>query len=122
MWILRNDRLRDFLTIDKCLIYCTLNYMYEILKTDNFIDWYSSQSISTKLQIDARLQRLVDYGHIGNSRHLSSSLFEMKWKNGLRIYFMFKGKQVVILLAGGTKHGQERDIQRAKKLKESLED
>ncbi|MEI8347981.1 MAG: type II toxin-antitoxin system RelE/ParE family toxin [Pseudomonadota bacterium] len=96
--------------------------MYEIYKTDEYVEWYESQNTPTKLLVEARLQRLVEYGHIGKSRHLSGSLFEMKWKNGLSIYFMFKGKQVVILLAGGTKHGQERDIQRAKKLKDALED
>ncbi len=54
---------------------------------------------------------------MGYSKALGMGLFEFKWKNGLRIYFVFKKKKL-ILLSGGSKNGQKKDIDKAKKIKE----
>ncbi len=55
---------------------------------------------------------------MGKSRALEANLYEFKWKSGLRVYFCFNGKLVVLLINGGTKNGQKKDVEKAKRLKQ----
>ncbi len=52
--------------------------------------------------------------------HFFDGIIELKWKSGLRIYTARIGKVVIIVLAGGTKNGQSKDIKKAKKLLEKV--
>ena len=72
----------------------------------------------TKAQVLARLYRISEYGHFGDAKHLNEKLSELRWKNGLRIYFTLihnTEKQLVLLLVGGTKNSQKKDILKAKR-------
>ena len=89
----------------------------EVLQTDEFERWYKKQTLKIKALISDRIERLKEYGHMGNSRAIETNLFEFKWKIGLRIYFCFQGKKIVLLLNGGKKNAQKKDIERAKRLK-----
>ncbi len=84
--------------------------------------WYGSQTAKVRAQIDSRLQKIRDFGHYGHVRKLSSVLFEIKFNNGNRIYCTEKivdGK-VVILILGGNKNGQDKDIKKAQKTAEKI--
>jgi len=95
----------------------------KILKTELFEKWYNSQSLKIQLQIDGRLQRIIDEDHFGHIRALGNSLTELKFNNGNRVYYVIKDGIIMILLAAGNKNSQAKDIKLSKRLaKEVLKD
>jgi len=72
--------------------------------------------------ITIRIAR-VEAGLLGNARSVGGQVSELKVDvgPGYRVYFTIRGQQIVILLCGGTKGSQERDIEKAKELAASLE-
>lgn len=96
--------------------------MVTFLKTAEYSTWYESQSVKVRAQIDSRLDKIKEHGHYGHIRKLSSVLFEIKFNNGNRIYCtekMIDGKTVILIL-GGNKNGQDKDIRRAQKIAEKI--
>ncbi len=92
--------------------------MVEILESGTFKRWIRRlQDRRAVARIDARL-RSVSLGHFGDTRPVGGGVFEMRihYGPGYRLYFTREGDQVVILLCGGDKDSQERDIRRAKEL------
>ena len=69
-----------------------------------------------KRKIAFRLQRLA-FGHEGDAKSLGDGLWELREHTGpgYRIYYVRRGKDVVVLLAGGTKQSQMRDIEAARR-------
>ena len=90
---------------------------FSVEQTVEFEKWFGRQSLKIQALVSDRVGRLTTSGFMGKSRALGTGLFELKWKNGLRLYFTFSG-QKLILLNGGNKNGQKKDIERAKRLKE----
>ena len=86
-----------------------------IIKTVAFHEWFQQQSDKTQLIINARIQRIELDGHWGTINRFDS-LIELKWKSGIRIYTHLVKGRVVIILLGGNKNGQNKDIKKAKKL------
>lgn len=66
-------------------------------------------------QIQMRLDRLR-LGNLGNCKSLGSGIYELKidYGPGYRIYFTFVEKEIVLLMVGGIKRTQTRDIEKAK--------
>ena len=91
-------------------------------KTVEFSEWYESLEATRKTQIDARLDNMI-VGHFGDSRSLGEGLFELKWKNGMRVYYSRKkiGDVDMIVLWGGFKQRQDSDISKARRLKTEYE-
>ena len=60
-------------------------------------------------------------GNPGDTRGVSHGIFEMRihYGPGYRIYYVHRGAQIVILLCGGDKRTQPKDIKRAQKLAET---
>jgi len=52
---------------------------------------------------------------LGKIKRLSEDLYEIKFDNGLRIYYTEKGDTIVLLLTGGNKSKQSKDIELAQK-------
>jgi putative addiction module killer protein len=90
--------------------------VYKIERTEDFTLWLSSLPDKLELQVIARLSRIELHGHFGDTNTLGDGLFELKWKSGLRVYYVHTDKKEITLILGGTKHGQDKDIKRAKKL------
>ena len=90
--------------------------VFEIRTLPGYESWYDRLDPLTQAQIEKRLSAIKNGGHFGNTRHLDSGLCEIKFNNGLRIYFFRSGKSEVTLVLGGTKHGQSKDIEKAKKI------
>lgn len=88
----------------------------KVLKTSEFEEWYKHLEIRIRAQIDARMARVEKFDHFGNWRWLGEGISELKWNSGLRVYFSKAGSQIILLIYGGTKHGQKKDIKKAKKL------
>jgi putative addiction module killer protein len=83
-----------------------------------FNSWYNDLQKSQKNRVHAALKKFVE-GHLGNVKKLSTrakseadvSAYEIKIKDsGMRLYFRYLPNHRVILLGGGDKHTQERDI------------
>ncbi len=93
--------------------------MYSVLSTKEYLNWFTEQNSKVQGQISARLQRIIEFGHFGDARRLGKRLAELKWKNGLRIYFSLiqdENGKIILLLIGGNKNSQSNDIHLAKKL------
>lgn len=91
-------------------------------KTSEFHKCYSALRDTERTRIDARLDRLKE-GHVGSSRNLGDGLFELKWANGMRVYYSRRriGDVDTIVLWGGFKGTQKVDIRKARRLKEWYE-
>ena len=83
-----------------------------------FIEWMLNLDNADRLIIISRLHR-VENGNLGNCEQLknASGIWELKIKHGpgYRIYFGKENAITVILLIGGDKGSQERDIKKAEK-------
>lgn len=102
------------------LITYNITMIVEIYQNENgrepFTQWlYSIRDIRTRARIDNRLERLR-VGNFGDFRSLGGGLFEMRlhFGSGYRIYYGRMGDEIVVLLAGGDKSSQARDIQKAR--------
>lgn len=89
---------------------------FDIRSLAEYENWYKKLDHLTRAQIEKRLATVKNDGHFGNSRHLVNGLCEMKFNNGLRIYFFRSGHSEITLILGGTKHAQSKDIKKAKNI------
>ena len=91
-------------------------HMIELVKTDLFDRWLVGiRDRQARARIEARIRRL-SLGNPGDVKPVGEGLSEMRidYGPGYRVYFMQRGPLVVLLLCGGDKSGQERDIALAK--------
>lgn len=91
-----------------------------ILRTPEFDEWFEEQTDKTKVIVDARLDRIKDEGYFGWVKKFDE-ITELKWKSGMRVYMRERRDEFVIVLVGGNKNAQQRDIERAKKIIKELE-
>ncbi len=89
---------------------------YKIVTTKEFDNWYFEQSKKEKIQIDSRLIKIQNDGYFGITKDLEDDLYELKWTGGRRIYFTYLQEQNILLLLGGNKNGQDKDINQARKI------
>jgi putative addiction module killer protein len=87
---------------------------YAIEKTDEFDEWLSSISPKQEALVRARLARIRDEAHLGEYRILGDGLVELKWKSGLRVYFIRVSPNKIRVLLGGLKNDQKKDIKKAR--------
>lgn len=90
----------------------------QVLRTSEFDSWLAEQQPKTRVQVLARLD-LLSMGHFGNHKRFEG-LIELRWMNGTRVYSFTWGKAIVVALYGGNKNAQDRDIQKAKKIRDSI--
>ena len=93
-----------------------------IRKTQRFERWlHTIRDVKARGQILARLSRL-EYGHLGDARSVGGSVWELRIHAGpgYRVYLARIGSRVILLLAGGDKSTQERDIAKAHELAASI--
>lgn len=89
-----------------------------IKKTDYFEKWFTKlRDIQGKARILARLKR-IELGNIGDHKSIGGGLFELRidYGPGYRIYYVRMKESIIVLLAGGDKSTQEKDIKRARKI------
>lgn len=96
----------------------------EIRQTKRYADWFNSlRDRQARARIDARIRRL-SIGNPGDVKPVGEGVSEMRldFGPGYRIYYLQRGKQLVILLAGGDKSSQARDIETAKSLARKIQE
>jgi putative addiction module killer protein len=79
-----------------------------------FSEWRSQLNAEARLRVTTALYR-VGLGNFSNVKGVGASIFECRinFGPGYRVYFGKDGDQIVILLGGGTKQRQQRDIELA---------
>ncbi|MCL2294484.1 MAG: type II toxin-antitoxin system RelE/ParE family toxin [Spirochaetes bacterium] len=90
--------------------------------TDDFSNWLNNlKDITVKGFITKRITIMAN-GSLGEIRSLGEGLFEAKIRRGagFRLYFINKGKKIIVLLCGGDKSTQRQDISKAKKLAKEI--
>jgi putative addiction module killer protein len=98
--------------------------MKTIVTTRVFDRWFDGlKSRADKARIEVRIRR-ADNGNFGDVKPVGEGVSEMRIHSGAgyRVYFMQRGLELVILLAGGDKSTQQKDIKTALKLASELED
>ncbi len=96
--------------------------MIEIRKTTNFTKWLEGlQDIRGRARVLVRIERLAA-GHAGDVKPVGEGVSEMRinYGPGYRVYFRKRGRALVILLAGGDKGSQTRNIKTALRLSRNL--
>lgn len=97
---------------------------YTLNSTKEYDKWFARLKDSrAKIRILARLSR-VENGNFGDFKPLGPNLFELRFffGPGWRIYYTIKNNSVVILLVGGEKSSQKKNIAKATELLSELED
>jgi putative addiction module killer protein len=94
---------------------------YSIVKSAEYLEWFEGLHDKWRKQVESRLSRIECEGHLGHTRYLEDGLAELKFNNGLRIYFVRTRVAEITLLMGGAKHGQDKDIKIAKRLAGQLD-
>jgi len=110
------------------MVYRSLSVIYssrvvEVRKTAVFEAWFESlRDRRTRARIDVRVFRLAQ-GNPGQHRVLAGGVVEMKidFGPGYRVYYTKRGTELVLLLIGGDKSTQQRDIEAAIELAKECE-
>ena len=98
--------------------------MYDIKTTKTFTKWLSKlKDIKGRVTVARRIERMSN-GNFGDVKSISSSMSELRITvgAGYRVYFTQRDKAIIILLVGGDKSTQSKDIVKAKKILKELED
>ena len=82
-----------------------------------FIEWLNSLDKTTKARIQSRLTRLLE-NNFGDHKKLDSDISELRFKfgAGYRIYYTEVDNIIVLLINGGDKSTQKKDIEKAKNI------
>jgi len=89
--------------------------MYEIVQSGTFAKWLKKlKDRVAKYKILVRLKK-IEAGYLGNYKRLDGKISELKFDvgPGYRIYFSMRNEQIVLLLCGGDKGSQKRDLEKA---------
>nr|WP_137831447.1 type II toxin-antitoxin system RelE/ParE family toxin [Methylobacterium sp. L1A1] len=96
--------------------------MPTILRTTRFANWIDGlRDVNAVARITKRIDRLA-LGNPGDVKAVGEGVSEMRidYGPGYRVYFVQQGVEVVVLLCGGDKGSQDRDIREAKALAKEL--
>lgn len=96
----------------------------EVKETVVFARWLAGlRDIVARRRILQRIAR-IEMGLLGNVKTLGGGLQEIRVDHGsgYRIYFIYRGQTIILLLCGGDKGSQSRDIERARVMAGELED
>ena len=96
--------------------------MLEIRKTENYAQWIDNlRDLQARARVQVRIERLAA-GNSGDVKAVGEGVSELRidYGPGYRVYFIKRGREVVILLAGGDKTTQAADIKTALRLARNL--
>ena len=92
--------------------------MIDVRQTEHFADWLDNLRDGVAVKAIKRRIARVQIGLFGDTKSVGDGVFELRVDHGpgYRVYFARHGDIVVLLLCGGDKKSQQRDIMRAKAL------
>lgn len=88
-----------------------------------FGEWFDTLEPQTQVRINARVNRLR-FGNFGDCKSVGEGVYELRFMfgSGFRVYYGLAGKRIVLLLMGGSKKTQNKDIQTAQTLWKAYQD
>ena len=98
--------------------------MYKIKKSTHFVKWIGTlKDLKGKIAIVRRIERM-SHGNFGDVKSVGDGVSELRIRvgPGYRVYFSEFNNKLVVLLVGGDKSTQSKDINKAKALLEELKD
>lgn len=90
-----------------------------VTHTSIFEDWLSKlKDKNVRNRIDVRIKMLETDNYFGDHKSVGNGVFEMRihFGSGYRLYYAYRGDVLVLLLCGGNKSTQQKDIEKAKEL------
>ena len=105
-----------------CIPSDTVSIVLDIRQTATYSEWFAGlRDRIARTRIDIRIRRL-SLGNAGDVKPVGDGVSELRvdYGPGYRVYFVRKGELYVVLLAGGDKSSQDRDIRQAKALASDL--
>lgn len=95
---------------------------YRILQTTEYDEWIDDEPPRSQVQINKRLSKIKYEGHFGDHKSVSfyekgdlkDKVWELRWKDGRRVYYAYIPEKKILLLLGGNKNGQDKDVSKAK--------
>ena len=98
--------------------------MIEVHRTDEFAKWLKRlKDQNAKSRINLRIRRIALTGNLGDYKPVGDGVYELRidYGPGYRLYFAQREKEIVLLLIGGDKSSQQRDVKKAKEINEQYE-
>lgn len=89
--------------------------MYSVQQTQKFSQWLTKlKDMRARITIVRRIER-AQSGNLGDVKSVGESVYEMRidMGPGYRLYYTMRGDEIIILLVGGDKSTQQRDIEKA---------
>ena len=96
--------------------------MLEVRQTEAYTEWFNGlRDKNARARITTRIQRL-SRGNPGDVKPVGEGVSELRinYGPGYRVYYVSRGQALIILLTGGHKDSQDRDIKLAKDLARDL--
>ena len=96
--------------------------MTEVRQTEVYARWFRRlRDTQARARINVRIRRL-SLGNLGDVRAVGGGVSELRidYGPGYRVYFVQRGRELIVLLAGGDKDSQDRDIRKALALASGL--
>ena len=98
--------------------------MIEVLQTAEFAKWLKHlKDIDARARINVRIKRISLTGNFGDVKSVGDGVYEMRidYGPGYRVYYSRRGNEIVLLLIGGDKSTQQKDVEKAKRLNAEYE-
>lgn len=97
--------------------------MYNVQQTQKFSQWLRKlKDMRARIAIARRIER-AQGGNLGDVKSVGESVYEMRIDigPGYRLYYTMRGDEIIILLVGGDKSTQQRDIDKAIEMAKEIE-
>ena len=91
----------------------------QVRRTDEFAKWLKKlRDVDAKSRINVRIRRIELTGNLGDFKSVGEGVYEFRidYGAGYRLYFAQRATGIILLLIGGSKSTQQRDIRKAKEL------
>lgn len=98
--------------------------MIDLFQTDEFTRWLKRlRDINVRARINVRLKRIALTGNLGDAKPASNGIYEfcIDYGPGYRVYYSQRGREMLLLLIGGDKSSQQKDIEKVKKVNAEYE-
>ena len=96
--------------------------MYSVIETEAFADWVDGlRDMPTRIRLRRRINT-AKRGNLGDIKAVGDGVWEMRefFGPGWRMYYIQRGDVLIVMLGGGDKSGQERDIAAAKAMAKEI--
>lgn len=97
--------------------------MFTIIETESFSRWLAElRDMKTRVRLVARLRKATQ-GNLGDVKPVGDGVWEMRefFGPGWRMYYIQRGKVLLVMLGGGDKSSQPRDIAAAQAMAKGME-